>query len=136
MPQTGGGFLDKVLQKKQGKQKKQRSASCGTLLSMTPPAQHATRARPYEQLIVWQEAHKLCLDVYALIPQFPIEERFCLCSQIRRAAYSVPMNLVEGNSKRSWKEKARYVEIAEGSLEELDYQLLLSKDLKCFSYFL
>lgn len=97
---------------------------------MPPSSQETVRARPYEQLIVWQEAHKLCLDVYALLPQFPMEERFCLCSQIRRAAYSVPMNIVEGNSKRSWKEKARYAETSEGSLEELDYQLLLSRDLK------
>lgn len=88
------------------------------------------RARPYEQLIVWKEAHQLCLDIYKLLPQFPTEERYCLCSQIRRAACSVPMNIVEGNFKRSWKEKARYMEISEASLEELDYQLLLSKDLK------
>lgn len=88
------------------------------------------RTRPYEELIVWKETHELCLDVYKLMPQYPTEERFALCSQIRRAAYSAPMNLVEGNCKRSRKEKLHYVETAEASLEERDYQLLLSRDLK------
>jgi len=87
-------------------------------------------SRLYEKLVVWQEAHKLCLSVYKLLPQFPSEERFCLCNQIRRSAYSVPMNIVEGNSKRSSKEKLHFIEHSEGSLEELDYQLFLSRDLK------
>jgi len=68
------------------------------------------------------------MDIYDLLPNFPVEERFNLCAQIRRAAYSVPMNIVEGNIKRSNKEKLRYIEHSEGSLEELDYQLFLSQD--------
>ena len=66
---------------------------------------------------------------YSLLPNFPSEERFALCSQIRRSAYSVPMNIVEGNKKRSKKDKLHFMEHSEASLEELDYQLYLSRDL-------
>lgn len=89
--------------------------------------------RHYESLIVWQEAHMLCMHIYDIIKEFPSEERFCLCSQIRRAAYSIPMNIVEGNTKRSPKEKLHFLEHSEASLEELDYQLLLSRDRKYIS---
>jgi len=85
--------------------------------------------KQYESLIVWKEAHSLCIEIYAAINTFPTEERFGLCQQIRRSSYSVPMNIVEGNVKRSQKEKLRFIEIAEGSLDELDYQILLSRDL-------
>lgn len=85
--------------------------------------------RHYEKLIVWKEADQLCIDVYNLLPQFPKEERFCLCNQMRRAAYSIPMNIVEGNVKRSAKDKLNFIQHAEGSLDELDYQLSLSSRL-------
>ncbi|MDD5103585.1 MAG: four helix bundle protein [Candidatus Peribacteraceae bacterium] len=87
------------------------------------------KKRHYEQLIVWQEAHKLCLRVYELVDRFPSKERFGLCSQMRRSASSVPTNIVEGNVKRSAREKLHFIEHAESSLEELDYQLFLSRDL-------
>lgn len=86
------------------------------------------KQRHYETLIVWQEAHKLCMHAYDVLLHFPDEEKFALCSQIRRASYSVPMNIVEGNTKRSAKQKLQFIEYSEGSLEELDYQLLLSRD--------
>ncbi len=95
-----------------------------------PHSQETMRKRPYEDLIVWREAHQLCMDVHMLLSHFPSKERFELCSQIHRSAYSVPMNIVEGNMKRSKKERLRFLEYSEGSLEELDYQLLLSRDLK------
>ncbi|HLD63645.1 MAG TPA: four helix bundle protein [Candidatus Peribacteraceae bacterium] len=85
--------------------------------------------KQYESLVVWKEAHQLCQKIYKLLPQYPADERFCLVQQMRRSATSVPINIVEGNVKRSRKEKLYYIEIAEGSLDELDYQLLLSKDL-------
>ncbi|MCF7844797.1 MAG: four helix bundle protein [Kiritimatiellales bacterium] len=85
--------------------------------------------RPYQDLVVWKEADALCLDVYKLLPIFPPEERYALCAQIRRSATSVPTNIVEGNMKRSDKERLHYLEHAEGSLEELDYQLSLSARL-------
>ncbi|MBU0767255.1 four helix bundle protein [Patescibacteria group bacterium] len=87
------------------------------------------RKRPYQNLIVWKEADALCLEVYKLLPKFPPEERYALCAQIRRSATSVPTNIVEGNTKRSNKERLHYLEHAEGSLEELDYQLSLSSRL-------
>ena len=88
------------------------------------------RKRLYEDLIVWQEAHRLCVDVHSLYPQFPQHERRELWSQIHRAAYSIPMNIVEGNSKRTKKSRLNFMSHSEASLEELDYQLLLSRDLK------
>ncbi|HCI03927.1 MAG: four helix bundle protein [Candidatus Peribacteraceae bacterium] len=87
------------------------------------------RKRPHQDLVVWKEADKLCLQAYELLPHFPTEERFALCSQIRRAATSIPTNIVEGNYRRSNKERLRFFEIAEGSLEELSYQLSLSMRL-------
>jgi four helix bundle protein len=89
--------------------------------------------RPYEKLIVWQEAHKLCLWIYELTKSFPKDERFRLVNQMCRSSYGIPMNIAEGNSKMSRKEKAHFYEIALGSLEELHYQCVLAKDLKYIS---
>ena len=87
------------------------------------------QSRPYEKLIVWQEAHTLCLKVYLVTKHFPKEELFALTSQLRRAAYSVPMNIVEGNTRHSKKDHAHFLEIAHGSLEELHYQCTLANAL-------
>ena len=92
------------------------------------------RERPYQKLIVWREAHVLCLHVYALVKLLPDDERFRLVSQMCRSAYSVPMNIAEGHAKRSRKEYLRFIDIAVGSLEELHYQLLLSRDLAYLSF--
>jgi four helix bundle protein len=78
---------------------------------------------------VFKLAHKLVLKIYKLTKSFPKEETFNLTSQIRRSAYSIPMNLVEGGARKSPKEFAHYIDIAVGSCEEVRYQLLLSKDL-------
>jgi four helix bundle protein len=86
--------------------------------------------RPYEKLIAWKEAHALCLMIYDLTKSFPSDERFRLVNQMCRSAYGVPMNISEGNMKRSEKEKAHFFEIGIGSLEELHYQCKLAKDLK------
>lgn len=85
--------------------------------------------RPYKKLVVWQEAHKLCLSVYTITKLFPKEELFALVSQMRRASYSVPMNIVEGNTRQSIKEHRHFIAIAQGSLEELHYQCTLAKEL-------
>jgi len=85
--------------------------------------------RQYQKLIVWQEGHKLCLFVYKITGKFPDHERFGLRSQIRRCSYSVPMNIAEGNSKRTKGSKLQFLEIAETSLEELHYQSFLALDL-------
>ena len=78
---------------------------------------------------VFKRAHKLTLKIYEITKQFPKEELYGLTSQMRRAVYSIPMNLKEG-SGGSEAEFFRYVRIAYGSCEELDYQLMLSKDLE------
>lgn len=87
------------------------------------------RQRPYEKLIVWQEAHALCLRVYGMIGQFPTHERYALADQMRRSCYSVPTNIAEGNARRSKKEHRHFLEIAIGSLEELHYQIRLATNL-------
>lgn len=86
--------------------------------------------RSWEDLIVWQKAHILVLEVFKIVKTFPIEEKYGLVSQIKRSAYSVSANIVEGHSKNSNKDFIKYLYIARGSAEELKYFLLLSRDLK------
>jgi len=85
--------------------------------------------RNWKDLIVWQECHKLVIEIYNLMRNFPKDEIFGLCSQIKRAVISIPTNIVEGHSKSSNKEFVRFLYISRGSLEELKYLLYLSKDL-------
>jgi four helix bundle protein len=83
---------------------------------------------PYEKFQAWKAAHELALEVYRLTDSWPVSERYQLTSQIRRAALSVPTNIAEGTAKRGWREFRRYLDIARGSLSELSYLLLFSKD--------
>ncbi len=83
-----------------------------------------------DKLILWKKSHELVLLIYEITKEFPKEELFSLTSQIRRAAVSVPSNIVEGKARNSNKEYKRFLLISRGSLEELKYQLLLAKDLK------
>jgi four helix bundle protein len=85
--------------------------------------------RPHERLLVWQEAYKICLLVYRMTSEFPSFERFGLTSQLRRAATSVALNIAEGNVRRTKPEKARCLEIAGSSIEELHCAIRLSFDL-------
>ncbi len=85
--------------------------------------------RNYKDLRVWEEAHRLTLDVYRATQSFPRDERFGLTSQMRRASVSIPANLAEGCGRRSDGELARFVQIAMGSGAELSYHLLLARDL-------
>lgn len=89
-------------------------------------------AKSFQDLIVWQKAHEFVLGVYKMSQKFPGEERFGLTSQLRRAAVSIPANIAEGFSKKSKTEKARFLNIAEGSLGECRYYLILAKDLHYF----
>ena len=86
-------------------------------------------ARTFEDLVVWQKAHALTLSVYRLTAGFPHAERFGLTSQLRRAAVSVPANIAEGFKRRGRTDKARLMNVAEGSLEEARYYLKLAADL-------
>lgn len=83
----------------------------------------------FQQLEVWQEAHKLVLMVYRVTGGFPNEEKFGLVAQMRRAAISVPANIAEGFKRRGIQDKIRFYNTSEGSLEELKYFFVLSKDL-------
>ncbi|HEY0876148.1 MAG TPA: four helix bundle protein [Vicinamibacterales bacterium] len=86
-------------------------------------------AEKFQDLIVWQKAHALVLSIYRLTASFPKHEMFGLTSQMRRAAVSVPANIAEGFKRKGRPDKARILNIAEASLEELRYYLILSKDL-------
>ena len=86
-------------------------------------------ARNFQDLIVWQRAHQFVLRVYRLSKSFPREELYGLTSQFRRAAVSVPANIAEGFKKRGRADKVRFMNIAEGSLEECRYYLILAEDL-------
>ena len=83
-----------------------------------------------KKLMVWNKAHDLVLSIYDVTQGFPKDELFGLTSQMRRASTSVPCNIIEGKARGSDREFRRFLLISRGSLEELKYQLLLSKDLK------
>lgn len=85
--------------------------------------------RGFENLEVWQKSHKMVLESYKLTKTFPDEERFGLISQMRRSAVSVAANIAEGYRKKGRKDKLNFYNIAQGSLDELKYYLVLSKDL-------
>jgi len=85
--------------------------------------------RNYRDLQVWNKAHDLTLELYRVSRGFPREETYGLTSQLRRAAISIGANLAEGCGRRTSNELARFVRIAMGSASELDYHLLLCRDL-------
>jgi len=87
-------------------------------------------ANTFQDLEVWRKAHQLVLNVYRMTSSFPSDEKFGLTSQLRRAMVSVPANIAEGFVKRSKSDKARLYNIAQGSLEECRYYLLLARDLR------
>ena len=85
--------------------------------------------KDFRELKVWQKAHELTLAVYRVTAAFPREEQYGLTSQIRRACSSIAANLAEGCGRNGDAEFARYCSIAMGSASELQYHLLLAKDL-------
>ena len=85
--------------------------------------------RNIKEYEVFKRAHELGLEIYKTTKGFPKEELYGLVSQVRRSAYSIPMNLAEGGTRQGEKEFSQFVNIALGSCEETRYQLLLSKDL-------
>ncbi len=84
----------------------------------------------WRDLEIWQLSHALVLEVYRIVSGFPNDERYSLCDQIKRAAVSIPANIVEGHSRNSKKEFIRFCFISRGSLEELRYYFQLALDLK------
>lgn len=90
---------------------------------------HRAPARNFQDLVVWQKAHQLVLQTYKLTEAFPKYELFGLTSQLRRAAVSIPANIAEGFVKRGRLDKARFMNIAQGSIEECRYYYILVDDL-------
>ncbi len=87
------------------------------------------KSKSFMDLIVWQKAHNIVLEIYKLTRNLPKEELFCITSQVRRSTISIAANIAEGFKKKTISEKIRYYNIAEGSLEETRYYLILIKDL-------
>lgn len=86
--------------------------------------------RDYTKFEVWKKAHQMVLSVYQdILPLFPLHEKYDLHNQIKRAAYSVPLNIVEGTGRFSEKDFAHFLDNALGSLHELEYGCLLARDL-------
>jgi four helix bundle protein len=83
----------------------------------------------FEKLTAWKKAHECVVRLYAQTRHYPPEEQFGITNQMRRAAASVPANIVEGFNKQGIRDKLRYYNIARASLEEARYFLLLSHDL-------
>jgi four helix bundle protein len=87
-------------------------------------------AKDFRKLKVWQKSHQLVRDLYQITDSFPRSESYGLTAQIRRAGTSIPSNLAEGCGRSGDAELARFCDIARGSASELEYQLLLARDLK------
>ena len=86
-------------------------------------------AKSFQDLIVWQKAHQFVLSIYCSSENFPQKEIYGLTSQLRRAAISIPANIAEGFKKKGKPDKYRFMNIAQGSVEECRYYLILAKDL-------
>jgi len=86
-------------------------------------------SQSFRDLLVWRKAHKFVLATYAFTSGFPRQETYGLSQQMRRAAVSIPANIAEGFRRRGKADKARFMNIAEGSLEECRYYLILAQDL-------
>ncbi len=86
--------------------------------------------QPFKDLKVWQRSHSLVMRVYNATASLPADERFGITSQVRRAAVSVPTNIAEGSRRLGRTDYARFLNIAEGSLAETEYLLILCRDLE------
>ena len=87
------------------------------------------KIRSFTDLDAWKEGHRLVLMIYQITESFPKEEMFGLVSQMRRCAVSVTSNIAEGFSRQSYREKIQFYSTAQGSLTELQNQLLVSRDV-------
>ena len=87
----------------------------------------------FKKLKVWEVSHAVTLDIYRVTQRFPKDELYGLTSQIRRASASIPANIAEGCGRASAADFARFLQIAMGSASELEYHLILSRDLQLLS---
>jgi four helix bundle protein len=83
----------------------------------------------FTDLKVWQRSHALALQIHRLTRTLPADEKYGLVSQLRRAAVSVPTNIAEGSKREGNQDFGRFLNIAEGSLVEAEYLIMLSRDL-------
>jgi four helix bundle protein len=83
----------------------------------------------FEELKVWQEAHKLVIKIYKITDSFPREERYRLTSQLCRSAASIPANIADGQARQTTKEYLQFLYTARGSIAETKYHLILTRDL-------
>jgi four helix bundle protein len=88
------------------------------------------KTKTFKELVLWQKAHELTLNIYKITRDFPKEETYALTSQVRRASVSIAANIAEGYKKKTKPHKLSFLNISEGSLEEVKYYLFLSKDLE------
>ena len=86
-------------------------------------------AKTFQDLVVWQKAHQFVLAVYRFTEGFPRSEVYGLTTQFRRAAISIAANIAEGFKKKGKADKARFMNISQGSIEECRYYLILARDL-------
>ena len=86
-------------------------------------------AKTFQDLVVWQKAHQFVLAVYRFTEGFPRSEVYGLTAQFRRAAISIAANIAEGFKKKGKADKARFMNISQGSIEECRYYLILARDL-------
>ena len=91
------------------------------------------KTKTFTDLKVWQKGHQFVLGVYKSTKKFPKEEVYGLTSQVRRASVSITANIAEGYKRTGTKDKLRFYNISQASLEECRYFLILSKDLEYFS---
>jgi len=91
------------------------------------------KIKSFMDLDAWKEGHRLVILIYRITKQFPKEEIFGLTSQMRRAAVSITSNIAEGFSRQSYKEKSQFYSISQGSVTELQDQLLIAKDVEYLS---
>ena len=90
-------------------------------------------SKSFKNLIVWEKAHAFVLSIYRISKLFPSDEKYGLTSQFRRAAISIAANIAEGYKKTGQKDKLRFFNISQGSIEECWYYLILAKDLEYYS---
>lgn len=85
--------------------------------------------RDFRQIMVWDKSHRLTLEIYKVTAKFPSNETYGITSQVRRASASIPANIAEGFGRGGNAELARFLQIAMGSACEVEYHILLAKDL-------
>ena len=89
--------------------------------------------KPHHKLKVWQKSRQFVKEIYQITTKLPAEEKFGLTSQMRRAAISIPSNIAEGAGRNSRKEYINFLGICQGSIAELETQILIAKDLGHFN---